>query len=364
MKKKNNQIEAAVPNIESAVPNIPPFGPNANTNANVNANANVATLSSTFAQVLKNFILILRSSFRFLILNSSALYFKVKYYLIENKYFSKYTYKIFPSAKIIFYAFVYMFSATGVLMFGNIYIRYGSKPNIIILLYDNFKLSLYELYQNILVNLRDIIDSYIDYKFKQDNPNIPNIPSDNKIPSNNEALNNNNYYKKWLEELSRGDYKNNDVKEQFYSSPYFYIPLIIITGIIIYYSYDYLLEYIKHIKPNDNVNLNSPFGPNDNINININTSDQPNVSSQTSPVSDKSNLTVRGTNAPSTSPIESNTSRVWADASNSSTSNNTPPSTSVPKGTNKKIYSTYTPAPRNEGFIYDTLEEEFDFYFR
>ena len=62
--------------------------------------------------------------------------------------------------------------------------------------------------------------------------------------------------------------------------------------------------------PNDNVNLNPPFGPNDNINININTSDQPNVSSQTSPVSDKSNLTVRGTNAPSTSPIESNTSKV------------------------------------------------------
>lgn len=66
-----------------------------------------------------------------------------------------------------------MFTATGILMFSNIYLRNVGNENIILLLYDNFKLSLYDLYQNLLITIRDFIDTFIDSNIKHDTSNIP-----------------------------------------------------------------------------------------------------------------------------------------------------------------------------------------------
>ncbi len=257
-----------------------------------------------------------------------------------------------------------MFTATGILMFSNIYLRNVGNENIILLLYDNFKLSLYDLYQNLLITIRDFIDTFIDSNIKHDTSNIPINEPDIRRLNTDQSDN----YKRWMEDFYKTN-KDIDKATSLYESPYFYVTIIIstviVSGFILYYNYDNILDYLKHIKPDNNINLNPS---NENINININPSEQPLTSPQSSPVSDTSNLTVRGTNATSTSPIESNTSRVWADPSTSTTSNNTP--LSAPKGgltTNLKdqtIYSKYTLAPKNEGFICESLEEEYDYYFK
>ena len=329
MRKKNNQIDLSKDqptNVSTPNP-IHQTNP-VDANANANANVNLVTLSSTLAQIFKNSIFIFRSLFRFINFNLfKDLFLKLKYYFIENKFIFKYTFKLF---KIMFYVFVYMFSATGVLMFGNIYMRYGGTDNIIIFLFDNFKLSLHDLYINLLTSIRDYIDTIIDPNRGQDTSSIPNSPIDNKPinPSNNmpsnKDVNSNNYYKKWLDELSRENYKITDTKEDFFKSPYFYIPLIIVSGIIIYYTYEYLWEYFNHIKPNDNINLNPS---NENINTNVNTSDQPITSPQSSPISETSNLTVKDSlqNRTPISPSDPRTgSAVWKDIPSTSNSTSAP----------------------------------------
>jgi hypothetical protein len=79
------------------------------------------------------------------------------------------------------------------------------------------------------------------------------------------------------------------------------ISTVIVSGLIIYYNYESITEYFKHIKPNkDFPHISSQE------NLNINPAEHPQNSPQSSPVSDNSNLTVTQPNFSPTSPLGSN----------------------------------------------------------
>ena len=205
---------------------------------------------------------------------AKAYYFKYKVILLNNKYI----FYIYKSLKVIVYIILYWFTFLGLISFINFYKMNGGDFNIFYVLYQNVKLTIYELYQYTLINIREYINSLIDINIDTKMKETPSpVESSSLIdPSTHEGVE--DLYKEKEEsfELSESDhllrqtyndfnydFDNNDKPTPFYKSPNFHylsgILLALGIGIgIIIYNYDNILHYFNPVQHNININLLEP----------------------------------------------------------------------------------------------------------
>jgi hypothetical protein len=170
-------------------------------------------------------------------------------------------------------------------MYTNVCIKHGNVDNIIYYTYENLKLNLYELYQNILISIRDFLDDIIDHKVRLDDSNINfEEPKIRKVNINNSESSNPKSFKVLLEEKdlspsNRESYKSfyesrhpefqkplfdgeefssKNNEKHFYDSRYFLIGVIItgvvISTVLIYYNYQHIIDYFsRNYRPGGNI---------------------------------------------------------------------------------------------------------------
>ena len=207
------------------------------------------------------------------------------YLLVIKAYFNSFkllTFKNFDShiiktLKFIFNIIFYCMAFIGFIVIIKYFMpkAHKSNSNILYTLYHDIIWTLYDFNQNILINIRDFINSYIDIKDVKDNispladsQNINNLQNINNAfgeEPQEEAKPLKNYTDKFLQFINETFPDDGNSDKPFYKQIHFYKALGVGIGvgitslIILYFTYDYYSNNFDTTPKPGNSNLLSPI---------------------------------------------------------------------------------------------------------
>ena len=209
--------------------NIKPNESNINSNKdNINLTMNKNIFKTFFNKIL-TFVNTIKAKF--------SMFTRV---ISNNKYF----YYLFKLTKFSLWITLYWLAGIGVVMFSEYYKLRGIDHYLFYNVYEAISLNIYKLHQNLLIYIKEYIESWITIDNNSNYPNLGRSSSKSaEVKISNEVI----------EELSRKNYRfDNFENEPFYKHPYFVLPVVIIvTALIAYGISKYLPEYFKQIEPKD-----------------------------------------------------------------------------------------------------------------
>ena len=198
-----------------------------NTNFNLDFTKHSSTILILFKYLYyKDIILKLKNNF-------IIIWSNLKYYGLKTV---NYTYS----------AVLYCFALSGLFIFINFYKVYGGGDyNIIYVLIHYLKDIFYDFTQDIIIFLRNILDSLIDNKYKDISNLISSAPEGpDPLWGDPSHLHGGEGEPVGPEGSTPSTVQDNSTDTKFYKSPYFYIPVIIIISGIVIYNYESILNYI------------------------------------------------------------------------------------------------------------------------